>query len=130
MLKPADIRQHWDAVKGPIADIMAGDGERPEDVYAECRFRRAFFYTCEHGFVLLKKYQREDTGAVEVLIWIAYGEGHDLIALYMPQLEQMARAEGAETLTLRTRRKGFSRALDKRWQIRAIEYELRIENGK
>lgn len=131
MLQAADIRLHWDRIKGPIAQILESDGDRPEDVYADCRHGKAFLYVCEHGFVVLRRYLREDNGRPEVLIWLGYGEGgRELLAMYQSQLEDLARSVGADTLVFRTRRRGFERLADSRWRVRAYEYEMRVNHGK
>jgi hypothetical protein len=125
-MRPADIRREWDRIKGHVADIL-GDDERPEEVYAECRSGKAHLYLCDHGFVVLKRYVRDDTGEPEVLIWLGYGEGgKDLANLYLPELEALARKAGAKSLAFRTRRRGFERILNTRWELRAVEYQVRL----
>lgn len=126
-LQAADIRREWPRIRGAVAAILAGDGETPEEVYAECRFGHAQLYTCPEGFVVLKKYRREDNGRPELLLWLAQGAGGGLTPRYLPQLEQIARDVGAATLALRTRRRGFERLLDPRWRLRAVEYQLDIQ---
>ena len=126
-LKPADIRREWPRIRDAVAAILAGDGETPEEVYAECRFGRAQLYVCAQGFVVLKKYLREDNGCPELLVWLAQGEGGGLLQAHLPQLERIARELGAATLVFRTRRRGFARLLDARWQLRALEYQLEIK---
>ncbi len=126
-LKPADIRREWPRIRQEVAAILAGDDEPPEELYAECRFGRAQLYTCPEGFVVLKKYRREDNGRPELLLWMAQGAGGGLLRRYLPQLEQIARDTGAATLAFRTRRRGFERLLDQRWRLRAVEYQLDIQ---
>ncbi|AXQ30439.1 hypothetical protein D0B54_17925 [Solimonas sp. K1W22B-7] len=127
MLQPADIRREWPRIAAQVAAILQGDEETPEEVYAECRFGRAQLYRSADGFVVLKKYPREDTGRPELLLWLAHGEGgRDLLRQYQPQLIDIARAVGAATLAFRSRRRGFERLLDERWQLRAVEYQLKI----
>lgn len=126
-LRPADIRREWPRIRAAVTAILAGDEETPEEVYAECRYGRAQLYVCEQGFVVLKKYPREDSARPELLVWLAQGEGVGLLHRHLPQLELIAREIGAATLAFRTRRRGFGRLLDGRWQLRALEYQLKIE---
>lgn len=127
-LTPVDIRQAWDKVRPGLEEIHSGqDCEwRPEDVYAFCTTGRASLYLAEsdEGFAVLRKHANTFTGEVTIFIWAVWGEGDRILERYWPELERIAKGEGASVLKFESKRPGFSRL--EGWEVGFTTYERRI----
>lgn len=127
-LTGADIRQHWDAVRAPIAECLAGDEDRPEDLYAACVYNDAAFYIAHDGFVVLRK--RTTRLGAELRVWVGYCTGETgALARYGAELQRLAREISAVRIVFETRRAGFDRRLPEGWRRAASIYEMEVSHG-
>lgn len=122
-----DIGREWDRIRGSIAEILAHDDDRPEDVYAAVVNRQASLFVCDEGFVVLRIIHVPQRGLCECLVWLACGigaPGH--IERYIDQLKELARAGGASRLKFRSNRYGFDRLVESGWRRSAVEYVMEV----
>ena len=102
-----DIRRAtiWEDIR-PKLETLADDQGcewRPEDVYAFCATNKAWLYLAEEdGFVVMQKLECPFRGTTTLFVWIAYGVG--LHADYLPELERIARQEGANLIEFKSKR--------------------------
>lgn len=104
----------------------------PKDVIDECREGESFLLRCEDksGFVVVRAQAHRETGKSELFIWVGYRNGKKSLETYLPQLEHIAQAMGAETIAFSTKRRGFTKTLNKKWKLRQAEFEYKVDNGR
>lgn len=91
-----DIRDEWDWVKFALEDLKSQIPSltwRVEDVYAECLYGHALFYTAEEGFVIINVITDQYTKERTLHFWICWAEvlgGHNVIK-YLPFFENVAK---------------------------------------
>lgn len=124
MLEPTDIRRVWEKVLTGLWAIKRDMPVywRPEDVYAKCVNGSAHLYTAPEGFVVLEKRTNAYTLEVELLVWIAYGEGPGLMEKYQQQIEDIGRGVGAARLVMYSPRRGFEKRADMGWEFETAIY--------
>ena len=122
MLEPIDIRHGWNRIKDGLVELSKKCDWIPEDIYHSCKSGASQLWIAAEGFVILQIMTNEFTGAKELLVWIAVGEGF-VQDKYLPQIEQIARSVGAKTVKMESPRLGFAR---KGWDIEKVTYSREV----
>src|SRR5574341_1199872 len=118
----------WPTILPGLAKIhrRASDHWIPEDVYAALRTGHSTLHLAEIdgqylGFVVLTPSSVWD--GLKLHIWCAYGEiDQDVVALFLPQLEQMARSIGARRITFWSSRRWDRRIKPYGFALAQAEY--------
>jgi hypothetical protein len=127
-LQLQDIRWVWESIKPAIVELKDKwqFDWRPEDVYAQCLIGKAFCYTCDDGFVIVKPMENQYTLAKELFVWVCYSEAKDGITEYYTDICAIAKEVYATTLIFESPREGFKRvAKANHWQTMTT-YKLRV----
>ncbi len=117
-VKPVDLQGYWDLIKVGLEAVHknASDGWIAEDVYHAIKAGLSTLHLVYQdqeyvGFVILTPMQGYDVKKLH--IWCAYNIGEkDVLAIVIPQLEDMARSIGARKLTFASPRKWERRLKD------------------
>lgn len=112
------------AAKVPVAWL-------PEDVYAECAAGNAWLYLPTDGvtgFIVFKPQRRNYSGERELLVWIVWGQGQNLLERYNADVEALARVHGFDCLTFWSPRPGLERVPERLpgWAKQTVVYERRL----
>lgn len=127
-LTPARIHDHWDDISLRVAECLAGDDDRPEDVYAACSYGDAHLYMADDGFAVLRK--RQTRRGIELRVWCAHCRGEQgALDRYDGEIKRLAREIGARAAVFETHRLGFDRALPDGWKRVTTTYEMEIAHG-
>lgn len=110
-LEPTDIRRVWPRIKPDVENLLRETGADffPEHVFAKCLNGVAHLYTASEGWVVLEPQRNPYTLDYEILVWLAYGKGVNLIEMYQAQIDAIAREAGATRLVFYSPRRGFER---------------------
>ncbi len=131
MLTPADIREFPIVVSTLLARKGILGIDSVQDVYDRCVEGTAFLYICGEmeGFVILTTLFNSGNGKSDLFIWAACSlVKHSILDMYLNELEELAKKSGCATVSFRTQRAGFERALSNRW-TKFTEYSLEVGNG-
>lgn len=113
VLVQEDIRREWDSIKPGLYYIHSNVGSewRPEDIYTAVQVGAAQLWIDQQtgGFVILQIKPDAFGGGKSLLIWVAYYEGGDGVAEYLPELEDMARGWGCDKVEFWSSRRGMER---------------------
>ena len=97
-LRPADIRIKWDWMRPKIEEMFKGIRDRPEEIYASCRFGSAALYVSDDAFIVLEPQTNQATGELEAFIRAAWCVSGDAFGAYMEQVIEIAKSGGAVRL--------------------------------
>jgi hypothetical protein len=97
-LQPADIRLKWDWIKPKLEAMFAGSRERPEELYAACRYGHATLYTSDDAFVVFEPQIDRSTGETAAFVWAFWCDTGSAVERYTPQLIEIAKSGGAARL--------------------------------
>ena len=137
-VKPVDqARLHdvWDLVKDDLDECRKHDTSTTwlEDIYASIRSGWATLYLvskgAEHMGCLLLQVRKDPWESTPILhIWMCANHGgHNILRDGQPQLDEIARACGAKTITFRSDRLSFERLCrDLGFRLREIELEKEL----
>jgi hypothetical protein len=127
-LRLQDIRLVWDTIK-PAIEALKVQWQfdwRAEDIYAQCLMGRAFCYTCEEGFMIVKPQENQFTLAKELFVWLCYSRATDGLSDYYPDICGLARDLFASTIVFNSPRDGFIRvAKANKWPA-MTEYRIPV----
>jgi hypothetical protein len=115
LVEPRDLTQYWPLVKAGVEKVAerGSDGWLPEDVYMALKQGVSLLYV---GFV-----DRYYVGFVVVTpaagwsgpqlhLWLLYNRGErDVLETFLPDLIEIAKARGAQRITMSSPRKGWER---------------------
>lgn len=123
-----DIEQEWPWVELALQRVAVRDQQSwsPHHVRAEIEAGDAHFFVCPHGFVVWRIRVCEFSGKRTFWVWVAYGEGGDILGRYEEQLAQLARMCGAECIAFSSSRRGYLRRLKRPWRAVRVEYERSV----
>jgi hypothetical protein len=94
-LQPADIRLKWDWIKPKLGQMFAGSRERPEEVYAACRYGHAALYASDDCFVVIEPRVDRNTGETEAFVLATWCDTGNAVARYFDEVAEIARSGGA-----------------------------------
>ena len=118
-LKLIDIRLAWSGIN-PIVERLKNQHHldwKPEDVYAQCLMGRAFLYSCNDGFVIVKPQENQFTLDKELFVWICYSMHHDGLTEYYSDICAIAKSIHAKAIIFESTREGFKKiAQQNNWQ--------------
>lgn len=97
-LQPADIRIKWDWMRPKIEEMFKGTRDRPEELYAACRYGHACLYVSDDCFAVIEPTLDRNTGETVAFVWAIWGSSGNTMSRYMPELERIAREGGAVRL--------------------------------
>ena len=125
-LQSADIREHYDRIRDALDEVRRITAEtwRPEDVYAACVNAQAFFYVADDGFVVVKPLRDAYSGEQYLHVWIAWGDGVDLVERYKSEVDKLAAVAGCNRIELVSPRRGWERVAG--WSVKSVTYERRL----
>lgn len=106
-----DIRLVWVQVKPAIERLIQQwqFDFKPEDIYSQCMMGRAFCYTCQDGFLIVKPQENQFTLAKELYVWICYSVAEDGLVEYYPDINELAKDIHATSIIFESPREGFKR---------------------
>lgn len=126
-LQPVHVRDVWDQIKGAVAEILQGEDERPEDVYAALVHGEAHLYRSDEGFIVLRAVKNSYTRRVDLVVWLAqsfvFGVNREA---YQRELERLAQVAGASRIIFHTQRNGWEKVLDERWLKKRVTFQMEI----
>lgn len=108
-LQPTDIREKWDWMRPKVEAMFSGTRDRPEELYAACRYGHACLYVSDDCFVVIEPQADRNTGQTEAFIWAIWSDADNAMQSYMPELEAIARAGGAVRIKGNTVHEAISR---------------------
>lgn len=123
-----DIRVAWDHIKDDVSALKTQYNLdwRPEDVYAECLMGRAFCWMCADGFVIVRPQENRYTLAKELFVWICVSRAEDGLNDYYPDICEIAKDIGAETIIFESPREGFRRLAARNGWPSMTAYQLPV----
>jgi hypothetical protein len=98
-----------------------------EEMQAQCRAKEALCFYGPQGVLVVSL--RPFGENLELFILMAVVTHHGAIERLEPAVQQLARDLGAHTIAFETRRKGWVRRLDSRWQRRGTLEFMRYVDG-
>ena len=113
-MKPANIRDHWGTVRPQLERLQYRERRRgialgwiPEDIYAACVNKQAFFYKAPTHWAVLKESHTEL--GKELYVWVGHSDrpGETLIGALHEDVIELGQQIGAAYVTFTTTRKGF-----------------------
>lgn len=105
-LRIADIRVEWDRIKSDVSEVL--HGERPEDVYAACRFGRASLVMADDGaFCVCRTEVDGFTGETVCWVWVLHGPPGTL-RRNLDDFDDLARKNGAVVMRQASRIEAWS----------------------
>lgn len=130
-LVPAHIREHWDQIKEAVADILRGEDERPEDIYAAVLFREAHLYLNDEGFAVLRKSLNPYTRKHELMVWLVHAFKHGVeLDFYYDELLRLARESDCVRVVFNSKRKGWERVLKApKWSKAMTTFQMEVPHG-
>lgn len=128
LLSLADIRVEWPHVREGLEQVRAlcDEAWRVEDVYAACVNGGAFLYTARDGFVILQPLKDDYRGDTYLHIWIAWGDGRDMVDRYAREIDRIAAMNQYERITFSSPRKGWERHVPEGWAVKKVVYEREV----
>lgn len=112
MIQQVDIRAEWDRIRPGLETMCEtwNTGWRPEDVYADCKYERAWPYVAPEGFLIINEQENRHSGEKSMHIWIAYAYfGANLIDKYMADVVALAKQCGYRKITFESPRRAWER---------------------
>lgn len=119
-LQPADIRLKWDWMRPKIEEMFKGTRDRPEELYAACRYGHACLYVSDDCFAVIEPTLDRNTGETIAFVWAFWCQTGNATERYSPELIEIAKSGGAvrlvgstahEALGNHYERQGYARAL-------------------
>lgn len=125
MIQPARIEDHWSWMEPHVRRLMERNKElnTPEDLYEAVSTGKAQLFVAPDGFVIWSIRQCPRTKDLTFWVWVAWGNGGNMIHRYEPELVKLAELAGAKKMAFSSPRKGYQRALDEQWSVARVEYE-------
>lgn len=124
MLQPADICEHWEAIK-PTLQIMLDSSA--EELYAACVSGEAVLLKAPEGFVVVTEQTSRD-GRKDLFVWAVAGRGGHFYRRYWPDLADMAKHLGCAAVTGRVREERVGELLEHHgWKRTYIEYSREVQ---
>ena len=117
--KLIDIRLAWGNIKPVVEDLKNKHhlDWRTEDIYAQCLMGKAFLYTCNDGFVIVKPQENQFTLDKELFVWICYSKHNDGLTEYRQDINAIAKTIYAKSIVFESTRDGFRKiAQQNNWQ--------------
>ncbi len=100
MIRVADIRLEWDRIKDAVASICHAGQDRPEDVYAACKFGHASLLVTDDAFAICFVETNKNTGIKQMMIWKAHGDIYGAMERHQPELDAMAKEQGCTSILI------------------------------
>ena len=91
--------------------IDCGEPDLPQKIYNACLNKQAFLFVVERAGCVLRPMVID--GVTGVLVWVAWSDRPDGMAVYTDFIKQRAVEIGAKWLRFHTIRRGFCRAATK-----------------
>lgn len=123
-LEIADVRREWEHIKDAVAELCADGQARAEDVYADCKHGKASLLICADGFLVVRIETCNYTGQTMMFVWLAHANIVGAVEKYQPELDRIAREQGATVIRMNSTRKGWERA--EGWHLVTSVYERRL----
>ena len=131
LLIVADIREHFESIRGALAEIAAENDAawRPEDIYTTVRNGEATLMLTDdgQGFVVVQVRGDAYTGKRVLHILVCWHSAGDAQGLYGGAIDRVAATEGCRIVEFDTRRKGFERRGG--WSVDRIVYRRSVADG-
>ena len=104
------------------------DPEDLESIVEDVREKRSFAFRSEDTVVVLAL--KPLHGRLDLFVQLAVSSLSDgAVSTYLPFVEKVARDLKATKVRFRSRRRGWTKALDARWRLSHVEYELDVSDG-
>lgn len=107
------IDEVWDDLRPRLEVLRARFALewRPEDIYMEVRQGHFVILRAESetAYVVVRKEPMRHTDGDQLFIWVAVGDGDDIIKRFQSALDNVALDGGAERIVFETPRSGFLR---------------------
>lgn len=133
-IRQEDIREKWETVKPALEEIKRRFNApwRPEDIYAECVYGEARLYSSEEDpdkFAVVKINVDKYTKERSLFVWVAWGgKDRHVQEKYMEDFAELAIANNASRIEMRSPRRGFARM---GWKISSmVTYFKEIANER
>jgi hypothetical protein len=100
----------WPKVRAGLEIVVkhANDGWLPEDVYMAIKGGNALLFMWEDDSFVVVNIMQSYSGAQELHVWTAYGEGH-VGGEYSPVVDQLAKELGCGAITFFSPRRGWAK---------------------
>ena len=123
-----DIRSVWEIIKPDIIKLKEkwGMDWRYEDVYAQCLMGRAFCYSCNDGFIIVKPQENQFTLAKELFVWICCSTASNGLMDYHPDISKIAKDIYATTIIFNSPRDGFIKVAKANNWTALTEYQIPV----
>lgn len=110
----ADIRQEFDWIKPGLEDIHRRTNPewRVEDIYAACRFGKAFLFIDGFGansFVVLTTGECPYRAKRVLFVLAAWSDEGDAVTKYLEEIEKIGREAGCKEIEFSSPRRGWEK---------------------
>ena len=123
-----DIRLVWEKIEPHIVQIKTDLSMdwRPHDIYAQCLMGKAFCYTCEDGFVIVKPQENNFTLARELFVWICFSTAQDGLSEYNEDIRAIAKNIHATAIIFSSPREGFRKLAKQNGWSSMTKYKINV----
>ena len=123
-----DVRLAWESIEPAIVQIKTDLKQdwRPHDIYAQCLMGKAFCYTCDDGFVVVKPQENQFSLARELFVWICFSTAADGLSEYNDDIRLIAQDIHATAIIFGSPREGFRKLAKMNGWSSMTEYKIPV----